>query len=156
MSLCEAEAAARAARDAGGDLGTSCICQRGLTEQLESAPLTEGVTPVSAAQDEPEAAYDLLLGSSAESQATARGRGCRSSRCMRLWWWLGAVAAGLLAWRRTQAEAVGAAGSFAVGVACSSISGKLLHEQPAAAGMARGSDYGATSAQGRGCGSSAR
>jgi hypothetical protein len=54
VSLCEAEAAASAARDARGDLGTSCICQRGLTEQ--SAPLTEGVTPVSAAQDEPEAA----------------------------------------------------------------------------------------------------
>ena len=53
VSLCEAEAAS-AARDAGGDLGTSCIFQRRLTEQ--SAPLTEGVTPVSAAQDEPEAA----------------------------------------------------------------------------------------------------
>lgn len=53
MSLCEAEAAS-AARDAGGDLGTSCICQRMLTEQ--SSPLTEGVTPVSATHDEPEAA----------------------------------------------------------------------------------------------------
>ena len=53
MSLREAEAAS-ASRDAGGDLGTSCACQRRLTEQ--SAPLTEDVTPVSAPQDEPEAA----------------------------------------------------------------------------------------------------
>ncbi len=53
MSLLEVEAA-RVARDTGGDLGTSCICQQRLTEQSE--PLTEGVTLVSAAQNEPEAA----------------------------------------------------------------------------------------------------
>ena len=69
---------------------------------------------------------------------------------MRLWWWLGAVAAGC--WRgaghrrRLRAQP----GSFAAGVACSSISRKLLHEQPAAAGTARGSGYGGNLSTGQG------